>query len=226
MNNIKISRNVQVTTLHVANATAWVENIQHRLVRGDTLFFDYIFFVHPTAIGHWCGTMKLQCFGRALRVFTFPGRYVGQQAIRGFRCEILFPLYSVLKDASFKIKSMNMILLHLRRKHLMEWVRNVIATTLHVHPGGSLPAIWLQEDADDSYSQLVAPLQGVPANTWVGHRGAPAQCIETAGVVFVYAVEHQLCHASDKCGHLGVHVQCRTYRVELLLLLCKLHKRF
>lgn len=49
----------------------------------------------------------------------------------------------------------------------MEWVRNVIATTLQVLPGGSLPAIWLQDDAADSYAQLVAPLQGVPADTWV-----------------------------------------------------------
>lgn len=73
VNNIKISRNVQVTTLHVANATAWVENIQHRVVRGDTLFFDYIFFVHPTAIGHWCVTTKLYGFGRAVQVFTFLG---------------------------------------------------------------------------------------------------------------------------------------------------------
>lgn len=81
---------------------------------------------------------------------------------------MLFPLYSVLKDASLKIKSMNMLLLHLRRKHLMEWVRNVIATTLHISSGEPLPAIWFQEDAEDSHAQLVSPLQGVPVDTWVG----------------------------------------------------------
>jgi len=54
INTIKISRNQQVTTIHVKNATAWFENVNHRVVRGDTLLFDYIFFVHPTAIGHWC----------------------------------------------------------------------------------------------------------------------------------------------------------------------------
>lgn len=57
INTIKISRNVQVTTLHVKNATTWFENTQHKVVHGDTLFFDYIFFVHPTAIGHWCVTV-------------------------------------------------------------------------------------------------------------------------------------------------------------------------
>lgn len=80
---------------------------------------------------------------------------------------MLFPLFSVLKESTFKVKEMNMLLLHLRRKHLMEWVRNVIATTLRVPPNGSLPSIWLQEDAEDAHSQLVAPLQGVPADTWV-----------------------------------------------------------
>eukprot|EP00892_Ulva_mutabilis_P005351 jgi/Ulvmu1/3188/UM015_0229.1 len=143
INTIKISRNQQVTTVHVKNATAWFENVKHNVVRGDTLLFDYIFFVHPTAIGHWC--------------------------------EMLFPLFSVLKESAFKVREMNMLLLHLRRKHLMEWVRNVIATTLRVPPGDSLPSIWLQEDADDSHEQLVAPLQGIPAEVWL--------CFERAIIV-------------------------------------------
>lgn len=136
-------------------------------------------------------------------------RVVSSKCCCDSRCEILFPLYSVLKDASLKLKSMNMILLHLRRKHLMEWVRNVIATTLQVRPGGSLPSIWLQVDADDSYAQLVAPLQGVPANTWVGPHDTSALycCLETAGVIFVDSVEHRRSHASDKFGNLGGQVQ-------------------
>ena len=92
---------------------------------------------------------------------------VGQKLKLVFRCEMLFPLFSVLKESSFKAREMHMLLLHLRRKHLMEWVRNVIATTLRVSNGGSLPSIWLQEDADDSHGQLIAPLQGVSSNTWV-----------------------------------------------------------
>lgn len=54
MKNVKISRNQQLNTLHVKNVTEWLQNTNHKVVRGDTLFFDYIFFIHPTAIGHWC----------------------------------------------------------------------------------------------------------------------------------------------------------------------------
>jgi hypothetical protein len=51
--NIKISRNQQVMCLHVKNATAWIANTKHRIVRKDTLLLDYMYFIHPTAIGHW-----------------------------------------------------------------------------------------------------------------------------------------------------------------------------
>ena len=54
--SIKISRNQVITCLHVDNATAWLANTKHLLVRKDTLLFDYIYFLHPTAIGHWYAT--------------------------------------------------------------------------------------------------------------------------------------------------------------------------
>ena len=52
--NIKISRNQEITCLHVKDAAAWVANTKHRVVKRDTLLFDYMYFIHPTAIGHWC----------------------------------------------------------------------------------------------------------------------------------------------------------------------------
>jgi hypothetical protein len=58
--SVKISRNHQLTTLHVANATEWLQNTKHRIVTGDTILFDYIFYVHPTAIGHWCAVPSIQ----------------------------------------------------------------------------------------------------------------------------------------------------------------------
>lgn len=54
VSNIKISRNQEITCIHVRNASEWVANTVHRVVRKDTLLFDYIYFIHPTAIGHWC----------------------------------------------------------------------------------------------------------------------------------------------------------------------------
>lgn len=59
MKSIKISRNQQLHTLHVKNITEWLHNTNHKMVQGDTLFFDYIYFVHPTAIGHWCVCLGL-----------------------------------------------------------------------------------------------------------------------------------------------------------------------
>jgi hypothetical protein len=52
--DIKISRNQYVRALHVRDAATWAANVRHRVVRRDTLLFDFIFFLHPTAIGHWC----------------------------------------------------------------------------------------------------------------------------------------------------------------------------
>lgn len=49
----RFSRNQEVVPLHVHNATDFVNAVNWRLVPGDTILFDFIFFIHPTAIGHW-----------------------------------------------------------------------------------------------------------------------------------------------------------------------------
>lgn len=49
----KFSRNQEIVTLHVQNATDFMKPISYRVVPGDTILFDFIFFIHPTAIGHW-----------------------------------------------------------------------------------------------------------------------------------------------------------------------------
>lgn len=84
-----------------------------------------------------------------------------------YRCEMMFPLFSVLKESQFEAPNVNMVLLHLKRKHLMEWVRSVMATTLGVQPGHSLPPIWMQDEAGNAFSQISQPLEGVPPDVWV-----------------------------------------------------------
>jgi len=49
----KFSKNQEINTLHVKDARRWAEHTQWRVVKGDTLLFDFIFFTHATAIGHW-----------------------------------------------------------------------------------------------------------------------------------------------------------------------------
>lgn len=50
---LRFSRNQEVNTLHVSDAQKFVDGIEWRVVPGDTLLFDFVFFMHPTAIGHW-----------------------------------------------------------------------------------------------------------------------------------------------------------------------------
>lgn len=45
-----MSRDVDLHPLHVKNSTDFVENIDFRVVRGDSLILDYIFFTHPVSL--------------------------------------------------------------------------------------------------------------------------------------------------------------------------------
>ncbi|GBF94574.1 hypothetical protein Rsub_06689 [Raphidocelis subcapitata] len=49
----RFSRNQEISPLHVESARAFANAVAWRAVPGDTLLFDYAFFTHPTAIGHW-----------------------------------------------------------------------------------------------------------------------------------------------------------------------------
>ena len=42
-----MSRNLDLNVLHVDDATAWADNVAWRPVSGDTLVFDYVYFLHP-----------------------------------------------------------------------------------------------------------------------------------------------------------------------------------
>jgi protein O-GlcNAc transferase len=121
----KWSKNHEITTLHVHDAKQWLQHTSWKVVPGDTLLFDFIFFVHPTAIGHWW--------------------------------ELLGPLFSVLKGGEavgFRRPADQMVLLHLKRGHLMEWVRAVMSVALGVGAHQDLPPILLQQETDHPWQQL------------------------------------------------------------------------
>eukprot|EP01025_Chloroclados_australasicus_P033323 TRINITY_DN3394_c0_g2_i1.p1 TRINITY_DN3394_c0_g2~~TRINITY_DN3394_c0_g2_i1.p1 ORF type:complete len:602 (-),score=77.39 TRINITY_DN3394_c0_g2_i1:347-2152(-) len=139
----KMSRNQEIAPIHVHDAVQWPATINFRIVPGDTLWIDYIFYSHPTAIGHWG--------------------------------EMMFPLYSVFKKIEFSRPPQQVILLHLKRWHLMEWVRAVIAIALGVPSNSQLPPIILQHEKQSLWSQLRSPLQGLPVDEWV--------CFERALVI-------------------------------------------
>jgi protein O-GlcNAc transferase len=37
--------------MHVANASQFLASSNHHVVRGDTLVFDFVFFMHPVSLG-------------------------------------------------------------------------------------------------------------------------------------------------------------------------------
>lgn len=43
----KLSRNQDLHVLHVDDANAFASGINHRVLPGDTLIADYIYFLHP-----------------------------------------------------------------------------------------------------------------------------------------------------------------------------------
>jgi len=49
----RFSRNQEIVTLHVQDAWQFVDSVKWNIIRGDTIMFDFIYFIHPTAIGHW-----------------------------------------------------------------------------------------------------------------------------------------------------------------------------
>ncbi|KAK9836079.1 hypothetical protein WJX84_007267 [Apatococcus fuscideae] len=139
----KLTRNQDLHVVHVDDAQAFVDSINHRVLPGDTLIADYIYFLHPTAIGHWS--------------------------------EMMHPLYSILKqEHNFARPVDHLVLLHLKRVHLMEWGRAVIAATLGTGRQ-ILPPLIMQQEVDSVWGQIPAPLEGFAPDEWV--------CFERALVV-------------------------------------------
>jgi protein O-GlcNAc transferase len=120
----RASRNVEVSALRVRSASDFARSVRWRAVTGDTLVLDYVYFVHPTAIGHWWEMMAplyslLRRFAeRRAEVFA---------AVRAAKA----PAAAAEIDARSRWRRPDqVVLLHLQRSHLMEWVRSVVAVAL------------------------------------------------------------------------------------------------
>lgn len=88
---------------------------------------------------------------------------------------MMFPLYSILKASTFEVPDVNMILLHLHRRHLIEWARAVMATVTNVKQGGHLPPILLQQETEIGTEKPTMALEGVPKDVWV-RQSSPLCC--------------------------------------------------
>lgn len=80
---------------------------------------------------------------------------VSVQTAIGHWSEMMFPLYSILrKERDFQTPPTTFVLLHLKRVHLMEWVRAVVATTLSLAPQQPLPPLLMQAETDSIWKQV------------------------------------------------------------------------
>lgn len=69
--------------------------------------------------------------------------------------EIMHPLYSIFQnETDFDVPPDQFVLLHLKRSHLLEWARGIIAATLGLGQGSALPKVILQKETDDILSQV------------------------------------------------------------------------
>lgn len=69
---------------------------------------------------------------------------------------MLHPIFSILRaEAEFAWPPDRLILLHLKKSHLVEWVRAVLAIALGLEPQArDLPPIWMQREQPDAWKQL------------------------------------------------------------------------
>lgn len=71
---------------------------------------------------------------------------------------MVFPLYSLLrKEQHFSVPPDHFALLHLKRLHLTEWPRAVLAAALGLGPGELLPQMIMQQEQNEALKQFCTP---------------------------------------------------------------------
>ena len=129
-----------------------------------------------TASGMHCGVRGVLAVstpldGEPRRCSGLSARARAQTAI-GHWGEMMFPLFSILREeAAFAQPPAQFVLLHLKRAHLMEWVRAVMAAALAVPRGGALPRLLMQAETPSAADQTCAP--PLPAAPWAKPPPAP-----------------------------------------------------
>jgi hypothetical protein len=77
----------------------------------------------------------------------------GLQTAIGHWLEHLLPLVSALREER-KFSLHRVLILHLKRVHVFEWVRAALAAALDVAPGTNLPPIFMQREVDSVHQQI------------------------------------------------------------------------
>ena len=91
------------------------------------------------------------------------------QTAIGHWSEMMFPLFSILRlEPHFAKPPQQFILLHLKRHHLMDWVRAVISVTLGVRPKHDLPPMIMQQETNSVWTQIREPSAALLQSARIG----------------------------------------------------------
>ena len=111
---------------------------------------------------------------------------------------MMFPLFSILRlEPHFAKPPQQFILLHLKRHHLMDWVRAVISVTLGVKPKHDLPPMIMQQETNSVWTQIREPFAAcrqVHALGWQRHVccGARDGSFLTAAQICCFTHQHMI----------------------------------
>ncbi|KAH7622038.1 hypothetical protein Ndes2526B_g02863 [Nannochloris sp. 'desiccata'] len=164
MDSIPMTRDITLYPLVIHNVSLFPSQVNSRIVPDSTVLIDFLYFIHPTAIGHWL--------------------------------EHLMPLVSAIREEqeqkqerlqqqpTMSFPPDRILLLHLKRTHLIEWVRAVLAAAINTNTGSNnndnnrnskdvgkinneLPPMYLQKEVNSLWDQIGTTLEGIEDSEWI-----------------------------------------------------------
>eukprot|EP00890_Picochlorum_soloecismus_P004048 jgi/Picsp_1/4644/NSC_02014-R1_uncharacterized glycosyltransferase aer61-like isoform 1 len=132
--SFELTSNMDCNRLVVEDHKSFVSNIDAHYVTGESLLIDFVYFIHPTAIGHWL--------------------------------EHLLPLISARRLEGQKTAPDRIMIMHLKRSHVFEWVRAALASAFGLQ-GLHLPPLIFQEEVYSVWDQIGTRFEGVPKTRWI-----------------------------------------------------------